>query len=304
MISLILATYNGEKYIIDQLESIRNQSLQPDEVIIRDDCSTDRTREVVSNFITANGLNWNLICADTNSGWRENFYSAIGLCAGDIIFLCDQDDIWYPEKIESMVSVVESHPEIMLLASGYHSIYFDNVKRIDLPGDSGNDGSIEKVPFDKHFLSISYPGCTYCFRKSLKDEYLKYGSPKMAHDAQLWCFALQKDGLFILNRVLMDYLRHEGAQTATTKAHLDRQYFIFATKCRLEFVEKFLDKAYENNYTDERIKFLKRMKTWLEARIELYSSRNLFKVSGVLPYLSCYEKPKHFVRDIFLAVKK
>ena len=304
MISLVLATYNGEKHIIDQLESIMNQSLQPDEVIIRDDCSTDKTREVIANFISANGLNWNFLCAETNTGWRDNFYSAIALSTGDIIFLCDQDDIWYPEKIESMVSVIESHPEIMLLASGYHSICFDTIKKINLPGDPRNDGSIEKVPFDKHCLSITYPGCTYCFRKSLKDEYLKYGSPKMAHDAQLWCFALQKDGLFILNRVLMDYLRHEGAQTNTTKAHLDRQFFIFATKCRLEFVEKFLDKAYENNYTDERIKFKKKKKKWLEARIELYSSRNLFKVSGVLPYLSCYEKPKHFVRDIYLAVKK
>ena len=70
MISLVMAVYNGEQYITAQMESIKNQSLAPDEVIIRDDCSTDKTREVVSNFITANGLNWKLICAETNTGWR------------------------------------------------------------------------------------------------------------------------------------------------------------------------------------------------------------------------------------------
>ncbi len=303
MISLVLATYNGEKHIVDQLKSIMNQSLQPDEVIIRDDCSTDKTREVIANFISANGLNWNLLCAETNTGWRDNFYSAIALSTGDIIFLCDQDDIWYPEKIESMVSVIESHPEIMLLASGYHSIYYDKVKKINLPGESKNDGSIEKVLFDKHCLSVTYPGCTYCFRKSLRDEYIKYGSPKMAHDAQLWCLAVGEDGLHIFNKVLMDQVRHPGAETIKS-ASFNKDYMVFAAESRIKMLDIIKELSCKNSYTDERIELIGIMKKWLEARIELYSSRNLFKVFGVLPYFSCYEKPKHFVRDIYLAVKK
>ncbi len=303
MISLVLATYNGEKHIIDQLESIMNQSLQPDEVIIRDDCSTDATQNIIFEFIEKNKLKWKFVLGEKNLGWRGNFYYAIKEAAGDLVFLCDQDDIWYPEKIESMVLAIESHPEIMLLASGYHSIYFGNVKKINLPGDSGNDGSIEKVPFDKHCLSITYPGCTYCFRKSLKDEYIKYGSPKMAHDAQLWCLAVAKDGLYILNEVLMDQLRHPEAATIKS-ASFNKEYMVFAAESRIKMLDIIMEHAYENLYSDERIKFIGIMKKWLEARIELYSSRNLVKVFGVLPYLSCYEKPKHFVRDIYLSVKK
>ena len=73
MISLVLATYNGEKYIIDQLESIINQSLQPDEVIIRDDCSTDATQSIIFDFIERNKLKWKFVPAVVQvTGQKKN----------------------------------------------------------------------------------------------------------------------------------------------------------------------------------------------------------------------------------------
>nr|AIA93132.1 Glycos_transf_2 [uncultured Oenococcus sp.] len=71
---VIIATYNGEKYIQKQLQSILNQRQQPDEVIIRDDCSTDSTGNLIESFIKENGLsNWSFKINAFNKGYRGNF---------------------------------------------------------------------------------------------------------------------------------------------------------------------------------------------------------------------------------------
>lgn len=114
--SIILSSYNGKKYIKEQLQSIMAQTLMPDEVIIVDDCSTDSTVEVCNSFIEEHKLdNWKVIPNAVNKGWAENFSDAFLIASGDLIFPCDQDDIWLEDKIEKMTSVMKSHPEIGLL---------------------------------------------------------------------------------------------------------------------------------------------------------------------------------------------
>lgn len=94
MISVAMCTFNGEKYIKEQIESIINQSLVPDEIVICDDCSKDNTINIIKETLA----NWsgkaNLIINEDNLGYRKNFEKAISLCNGDIIFLSDQDDVW------------------------------------------------------------------------------------------------------------------------------------------------------------------------------------------------------------------
>lgn len=73
-ISVALATYNGEKYIEKQLDSIRNQTIKPDEVVIVDDKSSDRTVALINEFIAVNNLvNWKLFVNEKNVGYRKNF---------------------------------------------------------------------------------------------------------------------------------------------------------------------------------------------------------------------------------------
>ena len=86
-VSVIMPTYNGEKNIIEQLESIKNQERMPDEVLLCDDGSTDRTVEIVTNFIEENQLSgWQLLINEVNIGWRENFIRLIHQAKGDVIF--------------------------------------------------------------------------------------------------------------------------------------------------------------------------------------------------------------------------
>lgn len=104
-VSVCMGIYNGEKYIEEQLDSILRQTRRAEEVILCDDCSTDRTVEIVRLFIEKHGLgeSWRLCCNKENRGYPGNFYYAMSLCAGDVVFLADQDDIWAETKLSGCV---------------------------------------------------------------------------------------------------------------------------------------------------------------------------------------------------------
>jgi len=98
-VSIALATYNGERYIGEQLDSIASQTRLPDELVISDDASTDSTLDIVSKFARRVPFPVRVHINPERLGSTRNFEVAIRACKGDIIFLCDQDDVWYPEKI-------------------------------------------------------------------------------------------------------------------------------------------------------------------------------------------------------------
>ena len=103
-VSLVMAVYNGEKYLIEQLDSIRKQTYPIDEVILIDDVSTDNSYELIHQYIDGYKLvNWKLIKNENNLGYRKNFKKGLEIVDGDIIFLSDQDDRWHLNKIEVMV---------------------------------------------------------------------------------------------------------------------------------------------------------------------------------------------------------
>lgn len=116
-VSLVMAVYNGEKYLIEQLDSIRKQTYLIDEVILIDDVSTDNSYELIHQYIDGYKLiNWKLIKNENNLGYRKNFKKGLEIVDGDIIFLSDQDDRWHLNKIEVMVEKM-SQSTILSLAS-------------------------------------------------------------------------------------------------------------------------------------------------------------------------------------------
>lgn len=104
-LSIALASYNGEHYIGEQLESIARQTRLPDELIVSDDASTDATPDIVLEFAGRAPFPVRFFRNRERRGSTRNFETAIRACDGDIIFLCDQDDVWYPNKI----SLIEEH---------------------------------------------------------------------------------------------------------------------------------------------------------------------------------------------------
>jgi len=98
-LSIALATYNGERYIGEQLDSILRQTRLPDELVVFDDASVDATQAIVLDFARHAPFPVRFQVNSVRLGSTRNFEMAIRACGGDIIFLCDQDDVWYPDKI-------------------------------------------------------------------------------------------------------------------------------------------------------------------------------------------------------------
>jgi glycosyltransferase involved in cell wall biosynthesis len=111
-ISVALCTYNGEQFLSRQLESIQQQIRTPDELLVCDDCSSDRTIEILHDFAARAAFPVRITRNEHNLGFVANFERAIQLCQGDLIALCDQDDIWYPVRLERSLLDFTAHPEV------------------------------------------------------------------------------------------------------------------------------------------------------------------------------------------------
>jgi len=113
-ISICMASYNGARFIRQQLESLANQIRRPDELVICDDRSTDDTAQIVQRFANTATFPIRLYVNDQTLGVRLNFEKAIELSTGDIIFLCDQDDIWDDSKLARFEQVFADAPAVGL----------------------------------------------------------------------------------------------------------------------------------------------------------------------------------------------
>lgn len=169
MISVCMATYNGEKYIKDQLLSILKQISSNDEIIISDDLSEDKTIEIIES------LNDSRIKLFLNKerGYTNNFQNAIQQASGDYIFLSDQDDIWIDNKLEVMVEkllkydfVVSDAKIVDSQLESLGSTYFE------LRGGGANG-------FMNNLKKLKYIGCCMAFRRLILKKVLPF--PRIPH---------------------------------------------------------------------------------------------------------------------------
>lgn len=209
MISVALATYNGEKYLREQLDSLFQQTLLPDEVIVSDDLSTDSTIEILEEYASIYGLKYYLNQGD--HGVNGNFYNAFSHCHGDYICICDQDDIWLPTKIEVLYKAISSIP------SSEFAMVSSRAYDIDANGNRlGNEiqyhSSFGYVPT---FLSTgTSQGCTIIMNRRLCDYVLSIkDSPSvldLIYDA-LIAFSASMIGVKVnLGDKLMLYRHHSS----------------------------------------------------------------------------------------------
>jgi rhamnosyltransferase len=109
-ISVALCTYNGAAFLAGQLESFRNQSRLPDELVVCDDCSTDATLAILESFSAERLFPVSIYRNPTTLGVRGNFVKVISLCSGDFIALSDQDDVWLPHKLARAEQMIRQSP--------------------------------------------------------------------------------------------------------------------------------------------------------------------------------------------------
>ena len=105
-LSVAMATYDGERFLPEMLESLAAQTRLPDELVVRDDGSTDRSLDVVHAFAAHAPFPVRVLHSDGHLGYAQNFVAASAACTGDLLFFADQDDSWRPEKLETVARAV------------------------------------------------------------------------------------------------------------------------------------------------------------------------------------------------------
>lgn len=110
-VSIAMATYNGAKHLQEQLDSFLNQMRLPDELVISDDDSTDLTLDIVERFKQEAPFKVIILRNQANLGYSANFSRALSATSGDLVFLSDQDDVWYSNKLAAMEEIAESNPD-------------------------------------------------------------------------------------------------------------------------------------------------------------------------------------------------
>jgi len=109
-VSVAMCTYNGQRFLHQQLQSLLDQTVRPDELVVCDDGSSDDSLMVVEAFAVSAPFFVRVIRNSQNLGYIRNFEQAISRCTGDLVFLCDQDDVWDRRKIETLRDVFVTEP--------------------------------------------------------------------------------------------------------------------------------------------------------------------------------------------------
>jgi glycosyltransferase involved in cell wall biosynthesis len=215
-ISVAMCTYNGERFLPAQLASIANQTRLPDELVVCDDRSSDRTIEIVRAFADSTPYPVRIFENERNLGFVANFEQAIALCNGDLIALSDQDDIWYPERLERSEQAFATHPDVGLIFSDADIIDDqDQLTGTRLWANFGFGGEIKQrllggdytVLVRKRFVT----GATIVFRSRLLVNCLPFGSGWL-HDEWLAPTAAAVADILPVDSPLIRYRVHGSQQ--------------------------------------------------------------------------------------------
>ena len=234
-VSVAMATYNGEKYLEQQMDSILSQLGGDDELIISDDNSSDQTQAIVEGYMKEDHRVKFFLNED--SGVTSNFENAIKRTRNEIIFLSDQDDIWKPEKVETVKSYYEKNPNIQMIMSDITVV--DNQLNTTIESFYEFRGSRAGVL--KNIIKNSYIGCAMSFRKELKAKILPIPRNVPMHDMWIGLVADMNKSALLIPEKLIYYRRHDATvttveNTSTWQEKLLWRYQIstLLLKCKLK----------------------------------------------------------------------
>ena len=215
MISIAMATYNGEKYLREQLDSLLLQTITDFELIIGDDCSTDSTIDILAEY-AAKDPRIHYSVNPVNVGFKKNFEQVIERCQGDYIALCDQDDIWYP-----------NHLQLLLDHIGNHAMCCGNSELVDqdnqpLHRNMSDSDDIHFIPDESHKWSLRvllhsnpFQGASMLLRRDFAKRCIPIPDCMSYHDVWITgCASMDKNGLYyFLTPPITRYRQHTNNVT-------------------------------------------------------------------------------------------
>ena len=279
LVSIALATYNGEKYLVKQLDTLVNQTYKNVEIICSDDGSTDDTLRILTDY-SKKYDNFFLYKNESTHGIKRNFENALKYCKGTYISFSDQDDVWMLDKIEKLV-----------IAIGDYSLVYHNSLFVDESGKSLNKTFSDVFRrYSGHnplayLLNNSVSGHALLFHRKLLKIALPFPDARH-HDWWLAFRAADNGGIKFLDEVLVHYRQHQNSET---------DFLHFKTK-KIDFEKSEREHIewYEACATAEG-KYQNFIKEW----VKVYKDRNNNKFNFKMFFMSL----RHFNALYFMRKK-
>ncbi len=322
-LSIAMTTYNGSKYILEQLQSFAKQSILPDEIVICDDCSNDNTVEIIEDFKKNSGLNIRIIRNPHNIGVIKNFEKAITSTTGDIIFLSDQDDYWFPQKLEEYTNAFQNNRDVDFIFSDVQ------IADQDLNVLSGSLFTEEQKLYPKRFVNsnlinimsfismkLSASGATIAFRRDLLTYILPI--PKinhLLHDGWIEKIALSTRNCIMLPEPYSKYRQHDnnfdGYKSGIINKIKDLIGLYKFRQNEYDYLSAISERLISIDFDNKRniIEIILRKQNYLSKQIKQYNQKRYLKIlltifeyqfSGV--YAKYYRGTRTFIKDIFALI--
>ncbi|MFN8345557.1 MAG: glycosyltransferase family 2 protein [Spirosomataceae bacterium] len=225
LISVALCTYNGERFLGEQLESLARQSRLPDELVVVDDGSTDGTVAVLENFARTSPFPVRIQLNQSTLGVTKNFEKALTQCLGELLFLCDQDDLWETEKIARMAAFLQQTPQVNVVFS---DAFLVDEKAAFLPHRLWDAVQLQPAQLEQWrqgksiklmLLGNRVAGCTMALRKSFLDQLPPFPTdiPEFLHDTWIALVASVLNEIQFIDLPLVKYRQHPAQQVGTQR---------------------------------------------------------------------------------------
>lgn len=279
--------------------SLLEQTVQPDEVLIVDDCSTDGTYAKIQAFLAKNRLGgWKLSQNEHNRGFRANFRALAEAATGNFVFFCDQDDVWGKRKIEACLDVMTCRPDINLLCTDYICSSNQPEEESLSPVAPLGNRNIEEIHPHKGKPYI-WLGCAMAVRASFIREILPYWAGDWAHDECMWCMAEASSSSAILHETHLWHRVHGGNATGM-KVHEKSHRVALITEKAKGYAEtaRF---CREKGIGGEALRLFTGLSECESARAEFLQNPTVVKAALLLRHLGYYLEAKSYLVDVAIA---
>ena len=269
-----MATYNGDGYIREQIESILNQTIQDFELVISDDVSTDETVQILECYALKDER-IHVYVNEHNLGFKRNFENAIRKTTGDYVALCDQDDIWLPDHLEILMNEMKNDTQIVC-----GKPVFVNENNEELP-DEYDYLLMYKCPktnndIARHIMlgRNTYQGASMLIRKSFFDKALPIPEGAYYHDSWFAILACFMGGFVFVDKTTMRYRRFSDSVTfgeiriSAAKRFCASILYDYTTKDRLALIDGVRSRA--GNLTPDMESLLDKMEKMIRQGSSLW----------------------------------
>jgi len=273
-VDILLATYNGSKYVEEQLNSILNQTWDDFNLIISDDCSTDETRSILAEYDGQSNVT--IYYQKSNLGYKKNFEFLTSKITSEYCMFSDQDDVWESNKIEEMMKV---------MMSGKYSLVYCDLKIVDQnlneihPSMIRFMNKLQQCNFND-FRSITIDnvvsGCALLTKKEIIDKAVPFANSPFVHDWWLAVIATQVGSIFYLDKALVKYRQHVN-NVIGIKSQQKEKFSFF--DYRNQLIEFKVNQFKECN--KRRDVFTEEYKVIIDTALEYFANINTRKYNAI-----------------------